>query len=70
MQLKIESLNERMADLKKGIHRWEDLLKKKKKEISQLISEYAKPQKEQNDAQTQTKKNGSEKNSKKKDTEK
>ena len=33
----ITELNERMAGLKQGIQRWEDLIKKKRKEISQAV---------------------------------
>lgn len=38
MQRKIESLTTRIDDLKSGIQRWDDLLKRKKKEIIQLLS--------------------------------
>lgn len=37
MQRQIEKLNTKMNALKEGITRWEDLLKKKKKEINTLI---------------------------------
>lgn len=38
MQRQIDRLNEKMNALKEGIDRWEDLLKKKKKEINSLIA--------------------------------
>jgi DNA-binding transcriptional MerR regulator len=42
MQRKIETLQAKMNALKEGINRWEDLLKKKKKEINTLRSRYQK----------------------------
>ncbi len=42
MQERIDMLFEQMDLLKKGINRWEDLLKKKKKEISALRNQNAK----------------------------
>jgi DNA-binding transcriptional MerR regulator len=36
MLQKVDSLLERMEELKKGLKRWEDLVKKKRKEISEL----------------------------------
>jgi len=54
MQEKIASLNNRMINLKTGIQRWEDLLKKKKKEISQIIDKTTEQAKSK--TQTQSKK--------------
>lgn len=38
----IETLNGKINSLKEGIRRWEDLMKKKKKEIAQMISQIQK----------------------------
>ncbi|MCK4337118.1 MAG: hypothetical protein KAX11_04180, partial [Candidatus Aminicenantes bacterium] len=41
LQSKIKELNERMMGLKQGVQRWEDLIKKKKKDISHVIGKLA-----------------------------
>lgn len=41
MQERMASLQERMSALKQGIKRWEDLLRKKRKEVAQLLSRYS-----------------------------
>ncbi|MBC7187649.1 MAG: MerR family transcriptional regulator [Calditrichaeota bacterium] len=41
MQERIAALNERMAALKDGIKRWEDLLRKKRKEVAQLLNKFS-----------------------------
>ncbi|MDZ7378625.1 MAG: MerR family transcriptional regulator [candidate division KSB1 bacterium] len=41
MQQRMASLQERISALKQGIKRWEDLLRKKGKEVSQLLSRFS-----------------------------
>jgi DNA-binding transcriptional MerR regulator len=48
LQSKIKELNERMKGLKQGIQRWEDLIKKKKKEISHVLEKSIQPGKKKN----------------------
>lgn len=41
MESQVQALYERMTELRQGIERWETLLKKKRKEVAQLKTEYA-----------------------------
>jgi DNA-binding transcriptional MerR regulator len=41
MEQRIVALNGRMAALKEGIKRWEDLLRKKRKEVAQLLNRFS-----------------------------
>ncbi len=47
MQSKITLLEERMKILKNGIGRWEDLIRKKKREINQLLNSNSSPKNKQ-----------------------
>ncbi len=55
MRTKIAELDERMKMLKQGVRRWDDMLRKKRREISQLVTRYSNNTKPTGDKRTKNK---------------